>query len=103
MGVMGCCRDLEAEVTLIGEELGGFPEEVTSEWHLEGRVGVHHTEKGEGFLVGVPGSGLAACEGCGGVGGDEAAGRPRKALPEGPRGSARPWPDLVRGMCLAVG
>ena len=65
MGVMGCCRDLEAEVTMIGEELGGFPEEVTSEWHLEGRVGVHHTERVKGFWWVFQGQGWLLVKGWG--------------------------------------
>lgn len=39
--MLGWCRNPKAEVTGTGEELGGFPEELISEWHLEGRVGVH--------------------------------------------------------------
>lgn len=40
---------------MIVKELGGFPEEVTFEWHLEGRIAVSY-RKGDVFLVGMPGS-----------------------------------------------
>lgn len=42
---------------MIGEELGGFPEEVTSEWHLEGRISVCHTERVMGFWWACQGQG----------------------------------------------
>lgn len=78
------------------EGKGGFLEEVTSEWHLEGRVRVHQTQKGEGFPV----SGIAWAEAwlCaraepvipvrrvtqpGSWQGEEAVGRHGKTLPEG--------------------
>ena len=50
---------------MIGEELGGFPEEVTSEWHLEGRVGVHHTERVKGFWWVFQGQGWLLVKGWG--------------------------------------